>query len=88
MDVSVPRLLSKNVVSGVFPLHCQQDLMDLQKKWVLAFRHRQPLGENRKLILNSRCKGYLVELWVRMVLKNIYSGIMVCGQLSASDYMA
>ncbi|XP_076443628.1 anoctamin-8-like isoform X2 [Babylonia areolata] len=39
----VPRLASKNVVSGVFPLHCQRDLIYLRQAWVLSFLKYQPL---------------------------------------------
>ena len=43
--VAVPRLESKNIVSGVFPLHCQEDLVYLRQTWVLGFLRPQPLGE-------------------------------------------
>nr|KAG5706556.1 hypothetical protein BaRGS_028727 [Batillaria attramentaria] len=39
----VPRLLSKNIVSGVFPLHCNQDLAVLRKTWVKTIFSKQPL---------------------------------------------
>ena len=43
--VAVPRLVSKDVVSGVFPLHCRQDLLYLRETWVLGFLKPQPLGK-------------------------------------------
>ncbi|KAK7116537.1 anoctamin-8-like [Littorina saxatilis] len=41
----VPRLVSKNVVSGVFPMHCQDDLIRLRHAWVLSFTRPQPLDD-------------------------------------------
>lgn len=49
--VSVPKLVSRKVVSGVFPLHCRPDLIDLRISWVHAFGQKQPLG--KKIGLSS-----------------------------------
>ncbi|RUS79435.1 hypothetical protein EGW08_012812, partial [Elysia chlorotica] len=39
----VPLLLTKNVISQLFPLHCHEDLKVLRKNWVQAIFSRQPL---------------------------------------------
>lgn len=41
----IPKLVSRQVVSGVFPLHCRPDLIDLRISWVHAFGQKQPLDD-------------------------------------------
>lgn len=41
----VPRLVSKHIVSDVFPLHCQEDLTNLRWTWVQSVFSKQPLDD-------------------------------------------
>lgn len=41
----VPKCVSAGVIAQVFPLHDLPALRNLQRKWVRAFLHRQPLDE-------------------------------------------
>ncbi len=41
----VPLLLSKGLISQMFPMHDEPDLKELRKSWVQAIFSTQPLGK-------------------------------------------
>lgn len=49
--ISVPYLVTQNIILAVYPLHHYEELRYLRKTWVKVFFQKQPLGKYAYLVL-------------------------------------
>lgn len=59
LPVSVPKLMSEDVVEKLFPLHNEDDLVRLRKTWVKAFNKPQPIGEISLYVIENPLRNTL-----------------------------